>query len=659
MNDEPAPLASLAPDVPPAVAELVTRALRKDPAERFSAMEHVANLLEPALGPTSKQLPYPLATTNPMLPYQRTVTTGDASYAPPRSPPAKPRPPRRAPIAILAGVAGIVAVASGLAAHRSAPPSAANAAPLASAKAMLPSNATAASTYAMALEALHEGMSHAAVDLLKKVIALEPSFAPAVFRLALLDYDSNQSLKDARDLLQRATVMRGSLSDPDAALLDALSPCILQYAMAHGECEERLDDAVRRFPGDLDILRELAAQQMFGDKIEATIATCRSALSKEPTYVHFDAVMGEMQAYAGRFEEAEQTLTRCTQMRPEATGCIDNRIAVHVQRDECTAVESDARDWMSAAPRDGGRWGPHHYLAEAQIALGRAREAVTETLALEWSKTPEEERAAAEAADRATLAALEGDFGTAETQLAALEKQAVGDDLEDTHALPASLRVQLYEEEGRLAEAADVADAFLRRRESWTRDTREDDWEIAQDVSMRMNDALRRAGRIAPAEFVARRERVAGALGADARGAVRLVSGLRLLGITSGAEAREALAEGPGRGAPAVPAVRLSGSGDRAGARVGRRLDAGDDPAPPPRGEAALLRARRPVHDRPFAALARRSARGRGRRARRLRSVRLRDRALGRREAAVGERRRGGAPEHGAALQGLNARPSS
>ncbi|HEY2515780.1 MAG TPA: serine/threonine-protein kinase [Polyangiaceae bacterium] len=560
VHDEPPPLRSIAPGVPAVVSEVVARAMKKSPAERFPTMDSLVHILDPVLGPsTEKLLPHLAPTTDPMLPFLRTVTTGEEpSYAPP--PPSTPKPepapakPRRRMLLWGAGAFGaavIVALgALGISRARLAPAAvvptsaAASVSPPAA-----PANAAAASAYAMAIQARREGMTSVASDLFKHVLELDPSFAPAVLRLALLDYGTNDSLREARDLFQRATVMRGALSERENALLDALSPCVVQYDMARGECEERLQAAAVRFPDDLEILRELAGQQTFADKLEPAIATCRRALALDPAYVYFAGLMGELQAYAGHTQEALETLDGCTKLRPSATGCIENRIAIRVQQAECTAVESDARNWVSAAPRDGGRWGPQHYLASAQLALGRPLDAVKETLAQEWAKTPADARVETEAIDRAMLAVWTGDFAAAEEQLGVLDKIAAGEEVEDAHALPASLRVQLDEEEGRAADAATVAGSFLDRRESWTRDTRADDWEIAKDVTMRMNDALRRAGSISAAEFAARRQLWQGRW-AQTKVARYAWFPAYLYWVASKDEAREALDAVPPEGLP-------------------------------------------------------------------------------------------------------------
>jgi serine/threonine-protein kinase len=103
------------------------------------------------------------------------------------------------------------------------------------------------------------------------------------------------------------------------------------------------------------------------------------------------------------------------------------------------------------------------------------------------------------------LAVVGGDFAEAERQIGALERLASSDGTEEAHALPASLRVQLLEEEGRTAEAGAAAEAFMNRRDGWAADTREDDWEIAKDVTMRMNRALVAAGKLTRPELAERR----------------------------------------------------------------------------------------------------------------------------------------------------------
>jgi serine/threonine-protein kinase len=357
----------------------------------------------------------------------------------------------------------------------------------------------------MGLEARRNGMTRVATESWQHTLELDPTFAPALLRLALIDYGTGDDLRGARDLFQRASVMRASLSDPDKALLDAMSPCVQTGEISQGNCQERLRAAIERYPSDIALRVELADQQAFADDLDAAMATCKAGLAIDPGYLYFAGMLGQLQAYAGQITEALQTLDACTAAQPAATGCIDYRLWIRTQRGECAQVEADAKNWIAAAPRDGGHWGPHHHLANAQIALGTPIEAVRETLAQGWARTPASDRASLEPQDRAALAVLVGDFAGAEASIDALEKAVADDPDDDPHATVASLRVQLLDEEGRVAEMGDVADAFMRRRAGWTADTRIDDWEIAKDVTMRMNDALLRSGRISRVDYVARR----------------------------------------------------------------------------------------------------------------------------------------------------------
>jgi len=59
ITEPPAPLASVAPQVPPAVAAALDRCLRKDPDHRFSGGESLADALTPDAG-TDRELPVPL-----------------------------------------------------------------------------------------------------------------------------------------------------------------------------------------------------------------------------------------------------------------------------------------------------------------------------------------------------------------------------------------------------------------------------------------------------------------------------------------------------------------------------------------------------------------------------------------------------------------------
>jgi tetratricopeptide (TPR) repeat protein len=497
----------VAPGLSVVAAEVIGRALQKDPARRFPTMDTVVSALEPILGGSSPKLPEGVRSSHdPMLPFLQTVDTGKPSTFPAQR---RMRQATKLRGAAAIAVAAVVLGVGALAARRHAPTFIA---PDAVSRA-LPSSSAAAATFAMGLEARRNGMMRIAGANFGRTLDLEPDFAPALLRLALLDYGTGESLKEARELFQHASILKATLSDPDRALLEAMAPCVSQDEISHGECEAQLRAAVQRFPSEMAIRAELASQQTFADDVDEAIATCRAALAIDPGFLYFTGLLGQLQAYAGHIDEAVATLEDCSRTHPDVTVCIDYRTWIHTQRNECAALEMDAKNWIAAAPHDGGHWGPQHYLANAQIGLGKPIEAVMETLAQEWAHTSEDDRASLEALDRAELDVLGGDFAEAEASIATLEKLAAGDPSEDAHATPAALRVQLLDEEGRAAEMGDAADAFLRRRDGWSSDSRVDDWEITKDVTMRMNDALLRSGKISRVEYVSRRAAWAGKWG--------------------------------------------------------------------------------------------------------------------------------------------------
>jgi serine/threonine protein kinase/tetratricopeptide (TPR) repeat protein len=495
VSDEPPPLRSVAPDVPQLVIDVVSRAMSKSPKERYPSMDALVTALEPAVGASSARL-LPRSAPDPMLPFLQTVDT-DGSLAGGLKPLR-----RRRSFALPAAIGAALVVAAGLGValkNRSGTATASGAG------GPQPASTAAAAAYAMGLEARRNGMTRVATESWEHTLALDPDFAPALLRLALIDYGTGDDLRSARDLFQRASIMRAALSDPDRALLDAMSPCVQAEEISQGHCEERLQAAIQRYPSEMSLRVELGDQQAFADELDAAMATCKAALAIDPGYVYFAGLLGQLEAYAGQTTEALATLDACTSTHPAATGCIDYRLWIRTQRGECAEVAADAKNWIAAAPRDGGRWGPQHHLANAQIALGTPIEAVKETLAQGWARTPASDRPSLEAQDRAVLAILFGDFTGAEASIDALEKAVADDPTEDPHATVAALRVQLLDEEGRVAEMGDVADAFMKRRAGWAADTRIDDWEIAKDVTMRMNDALLRAEKITRVEYVARR----------------------------------------------------------------------------------------------------------------------------------------------------------
>jgi serine/threonine-protein kinase len=206
-RDAPVPPSRLEPRVPPSLEAVILRCLEKNPAARYP---DGGALLE-------------------------ALTKGETPTPPSHVSPPVRRARSRLGLVLLASLAiGVVAVGTtwGLRARAPQPSTSAaatSAAPSVTTLTALPAPSAASpealSAFRAGQQAFHDGMYREAVHSLRHAVEVEPSFAAAHLRLALLErwFDSRD---DARASFQRATLLRTDLSERDRALLDAAEPVV-------------------------------------------------------------------------------------------------------------------------------------------------------------------------------------------------------------------------------------------------------------------------------------------------------------------------------------------------------------------------------------------------------------------------------------------------
>ena len=243
MSHEVASLQGIVPELPPRADAVVRIALSKSPKERFATMAELAEELEPsaaAAGATTDLEPRvpPVSPGDPIsiAPTQRAaVAAGRPTNreATAESPLATGSPVRvRGSVATavaLALLVGVMTVSWGLSSHRRA-----LAAPDAGARGRsafekMSTNPQATAAYAAGVRALHEAAMGAATKQLNRAIELDPLFAAAHLRRALVDLLTLDGFtSEFKEDLQQARNSRASLEknaiDCSSTQLRALCP---------------------------------------------------------------------------------------------------------------------------------------------------------------------------------------------------------------------------------------------------------------------------------------------------------------------------------------------------------------------------------------------------------------------------------------------------
>ncbi len=279
LRDEPAPVSSVSPEVPPALARIVERCLAKEPGGRYGDCRSLADNLARALDEGQE---------------------------------AKPKAPRRRLRGVWAiGAAAALAAACGgalllrpkapvavSAPSASAPVASASAAPRATAitEQPVPSSKepAAIAAYAGGLQALRDANWGLAREDLRRALALDPSLAAAHLRLAIL-----LEPMQGRAELERAFQGRASLGARDQAVLQAVEPRIARDPPDNALAAERLHEVAKRYPLDAEIFGLL---EFYEADPAAKLAAATRATELDPLYA--DAWQGRSTALGalGRME---------------------------------------------------------------------------------------------------------------------------------------------------------------------------------------------------------------------------------------------------------------------------------------------------------------------------------------------------------------------
>ena len=343
-SEEAKPLGESSRGVPPAVASVVMRALRKTPSDRFASMGAIVEVLD-------------------------ATRTGGAT--------ARVEPWSWRPWAIGAAViAAVGIVAIGVARTRGATTSEAPATSASSedAGALAPPTPTnakpeAIEAYREALTAMRGGEGSRYVSLLQRAVAVDPGFSEALTRLALLP--SENGTNDARELVSRAGARRDTLAPRDAAVLRAVEALYARDPLDTASFERELAAAVRGWPRDAE-LRLLHAHALEEEARHDDASRELDCVAEIDT--SFAAAWHERAAIAfarGDTTRARALAGECIARFPRATACMHALEDADEIEGRCADVEADARRQLAVDP---DAYTSYATLVEALASEGRPRD---------------------------------------------------------------------------------------------------------------------------------------------------------------------------------------------------------------------------------------------------------------------------------------------
>ncbi|HEX8792119.1 MAG TPA: protein kinase [Polyangiaceae bacterium] len=526
--EQPVPTPStIDPEVPAAVDGIVLRALDRDAAKRFPTAREMALALEaavPVASPTrvarwlGNLVGEQLAVRARMLsraeqelerlakedPEGATVAR---EHTPVRAPARAAGVPRRraliiAAAAVAVGSVGAIALALGGRGHAAdaplpAPSAVVDPRPVTLTDLPLPASSSqeALAAFREAMQATRDGAIETAVAAFERAIAADPAIGAAHMRIAFLSFPVTPS--DARAHFERAKALRATLSERDSRVLDAMAPFIESQPSDFARARTKLEALVARYPGDAELQYLLGLAIVHVEPRARAIACHARATQLDPSFGLAYYHLAEQWAYSGDVDATLNTIDACLRAVPTSVSCLQLRISIDEQAGRCEQVQTDATALIASDPLGGTG---HHSLAVALYALGGSLDAARAALASTWDR-PLDTDAKGRHSDGFALAVLAGRFDDAEREARALERQVAGLPDRASHATPARMLVELYEEMGRTDGAASVADAYLRRKDAWTADPRAEDFALIRDPTPIMLLALAQGGRNSQDDF--------------------------------------------------------------------------------------------------------------------------------------------------------------
>jgi tetratricopeptide (TPR) repeat protein len=267
----------LAGEAPDAVVAAIQRAHSTSPTDRFTSMGELIEALEPFAAPA---LP-PASVPRP----RRAWDNGSAARD--RAPAGRLR---------LYALLGTAACALGVtvffrmrteANHDAIPTVTMSSAIAMTALSLLDQPASsdvpaAAAAYVAGLQAEHEGNDEAAESSFLEAAAADPAMATAHLRYAIAAVTQHPA--EAHTHFLGATAARSTLTEHDAALLDALAPLFDKEPPDWAEAERNLQLESSRRPNDAELRYELARVRLAQSKLPEAISAARGALTLDPRF---------------------------------------------------------------------------------------------------------------------------------------------------------------------------------------------------------------------------------------------------------------------------------------------------------------------------------------------------------------------------------------
>ncbi|HWL87551.1 MAG TPA: protein kinase, partial [Polyangiaceae bacterium] len=454
LTHHPPGLAELRPDVPPDLDELVARLLVKEPEKRPGSAAEV----EQALARIGKDLLGETVTLRrridapPKTNKTKTVRETEAEESAPSTHVRRPRwiGPTIAIALMFLGLAIALRTwrraPEASTAAAAPPPTATSLATLAASPSCDP---RAVTLYTQGMMALREGRWDRAYRVFELAVEADGSCPQARFRRFMTSREQVIPISVRREHLRQVTHLRSALSARDQLLLDAFAMVVTEDAPRREEAVRLLDEGVRRFPMDAEVLFRAAGERMNvarGPKdFEAALELVRRSAELDPSYSDAWQAQARILEHLGREDEVRAALDKCLANSPGSVDCMADRVFALSRAGQCDEAAVEARRRASWDPEEAI---VYRSLAETLAASGAPKEAIEEVLLQRHSRLAAEVREAERLLDGAQLEAWSGGFDAAVATAEQLEHHLANSASREQHWAAAVVSAESLFESG-------------------------------------------------------------------------------------------------------------------------------------------------------------------------------------------------------------------
>jgi len=499
-RDEPTAVRELAPSISPEVARVVTRCLRKDPADRYADARALAKDLDAAC-----------ATNGETISLQTISEVRE-----------KPEETKKNGLSRkLSSLAAVAAIAAGssIAWWQISSPAGTHAESVANAKALdsatvaTMSLPNAGSPHAVALDLYRKGLLEFRkgapwIELLMQAAEKDPTLVEAHVQIAagrLFHLNPER----AREHYRKAVELSAKLEEKDLIILDAVEPLILRQPSDWAESMRRFSKATEKYPKDARYWFYLAVATANFEDFGKANEYLTKAMSLDPGFAYARTLIAMNTAYEGRFEAAESAAEECLKVVPDSVLCMELISRLQLREGRCESMAQVARRMIAAS---ASRTLGEIVLAESLAARGQPLTTVEQAISqaeasrLELTGTSTAWKNRTFLLYRLLARILAGDFETAEARARELEKLSESSHLQDERGVAAKFLTQVMLETGRNKEAGEIIVSFLDRRDAWEPNPSAEDIAMARDATPFLLSAAAEVERLSPEERAHRRD---------------------------------------------------------------------------------------------------------------------------------------------------------